>query len=92
MSSTTNVLIKTLTPTIRKIAEGGKVDGMIQAIKNEQAGKLNLLENETVEVMITTESDGREYVSMVILSDKTIEKIILSMPLSDMIVKLIEKM
>lgn len=93
MNATTAILIKTLTPTVQKLAESGKIDGIIQAIKAEQAKQLNLMENETVEIMITTEDDGREYMSLVILyNNSTIQKVLRSMPVGELIVELLKKM
>lgn len=84
------LLVKSLTPTIRKFAESGKLDGFFQHIKKEASKNLNLLEEETVEIMITTEDDQREYVSLVILyNGKMVEKVLNTMPLADMITQLL---
>ena len=93
MNVTTAILIKTLTPTVQKLAESGNIDGLIQAVKDEQAKQLDLSDNETVEIMITTESDGKEYVSLVILyNNSTVQKVLSSMPVGDLIVELLKKM
>lgn len=89
MSSTAGMIIKTFAPTIRKLAEGGKIDGFFRSIKEEHAKNLN--EGETVEIMITTEDDGREYVSLVVFSGGVVSQIVTSMPLSEMVIKLLEQ-
>jgi len=91
MSSTAGMIIKTFAPTIRKLAEGGKIDGFFRSIKEEHAKNLNLNEGETVEIMITTEDDGREYVSLVVFSGGVVSQIVTSMPLSEMVIKLLEQ-
>ena len=92
MNSTAGILVKTFSPTVRKLAENGKIDGFFRSIKEEHASKEELSDGESVEIMITTEDDCREYVSLVILSGGTISKIITSMPLSEMIIKLLEQL
>ena len=93
MNPTTALLVKTLTPTVNKLAESGKIDGIIQAIKDEQAKQLNLMENETVEIMITTEADGKEYMSLIILyNNSTVQKVLKSMPVGELLVELLKKM
>ena len=93
MNATTAILIKTLTPTVQKLAESGKIDGLIQAVKDEQAKQLDLSYNETVEIMITTESGGKEYVSLVILyNNSTIKEVLRSIPVGELIVELLEKL
>lgn len=84
------LLVKTLTPTITKFAESGKLDGFFKHIKSEAAKDLNLLDSESVEIMITTEADDREYVSLVILENgSTVGKVLRTMPLADMIIQLL---
>lgn len=89
---TANLIVKTFAPTIKKIAEGGKIDGFFQSIKKERTEGLYLMEGETVEIMITTEEDGKEYVSLVILYDgQTIQKVLTQIPLSEMIIQILSK-
>lgn len=86
------MVLKTLTPTVKKFAESGKLDGFFQTIKAEAAKGIELSEGESVEIMITTETDGREYISIVVLSEgPTIKSILQSMPLSDMINLILSK-
>lgn len=85
------ILLKTLTPTVRKFAESGKLDGFFQHIKSEAAKNISLSDDETVEIIISTESDYREHVSLVIFNSAgmCIKKVIETIPLSDMILKLL---
>lgn len=86
------MVLKTLTPTVKKFAESGKLDGFFQTIKAEASKGIELSEGESVEIMITTETDGREYISIVVLSEgPTIKSVIQSMPLSDMINLILSK-
>lgn len=86
------MVLKTLTPTVKKFAESGKLDGFFQTIKAEAARGIELSEGESVEIMITTETDGREYISIVVLSEgPTIKNVLQSMPLSDMINLILSK-
>lgn len=86
------MVLKTLTPTVKKFAESGKLDGFFQTIKAEASKGIELSEGESVEIMITTETDGREYISIVVLSEgPTIKNVLQSMPLSDMINLILSK-
>ena len=86
------MVLKTLSPTVKKFAESGKLDGFFQTIKAEAAKGIELSEGESVEIMITTEKDGREYISIVVLSEgPTIKNVLQSMPLSDMINLILSK-
>lgn len=86
------MVLKTLTPTVQKFAESGKLDGFFQTIKAEAAKNTELAEGESVEIILTTEDDGREYISIVVLAEgPTIKTVLQSMPLSDMILQLLSK-
>lgn len=63
-----NVIVKTLLrsvmPTVQKFVESGKIDTLFRELKHRYAECLSDPEN-SVEILITTEDDGLEYVSVV---------------------------
>ena len=66
-----NILVKTLLksvmPTVQKFVDSGKIDTLFQELKARFADRLQNKEN-TVEILITTEEDGLEYVNVVELN------------------------
>lgn len=66
-----NVIVKTLLrsviPTVQKFVESGKIDTLFRELKQRYAECLSDSEN-SVEILITTEDDGLEYVSVVELN------------------------
>lgn len=89
------MLVKTLAPAISKLAEQGKIDGFIRHLKTESSKYVNLLEGQSVEVMITTEAIADntliEYISLVVFdsNEKRVVNIINSKPIGEMIVDLL---
>lgn len=63
-----NILVKTLMksvmPTVQKFVDSGKIDTLFLELKARFADRLQNEEN-TVEILITTEEDGLEYVNVV---------------------------
>ena len=63
-----NLLVKTLLksvmPTVQKFVDNGKIDTLFRELKARFADRLQNKEN-TVEILITTEEDGLEYVNVV---------------------------
>lgn len=63
-----NILVKTLLksvmPTVQKFVDSGKIDTLFRELKARFADRLQNEEN-TVEILITTEEDGLEYVNVV---------------------------
>ena len=90
-----SMLVKTLSPAISKLAENGKIDGFIRHLKTESSKYVELLEGQSVEVMITTEAGHNntlvEYISLVVFdsNDNRVVKIINSKPVGEMIVDLL---
>lgn len=88
-----NVLVKTLLksvmPTVTKFVESGKIDTLFRELKSRFADRLRDSENSTVEILITTEDDGLEYVSFVELGrDLRIKQVIYQQRLSELITTL----
>ena len=88
-----NVLMKTLLksvmPTVTKFVESGKIDALFRELKSRLADRLRDSENSTVEILITTEDDGLEYVSFVELGrDLRIKQVIDQQRLSELITTL----
>lgn len=85
-----NVLVKTLLksvmPTVTKFVESGKIDTLFRELKSRFADRLIDSENSTVEILITTEDDGLEYVSFVELGrDLRIKQVIHQQRLSELV-------
>lgn len=63
-----NILVKTLLksvmPTVQKFVDSGKIDTLFRELKARFIDRLQDEEN-TVEILITTEEDGLEYVNVV---------------------------
>lgn len=51
-------------PTVQKFVDSGKIDTLFRELKSRFANRLQNEEN-TVEILITTEEDGLEYVNVV---------------------------
>lgn len=85
-----NVLVKTLLksvmPTVTKFVESGKIDTLFRELKSRFADRLRDSENSTVEILITTEDDGLEYVSFVELGrDLRIKQVMHQQRLSELV-------
>lgn len=85
-----NALVKTLLrsvmPTVQKFVDSGKIDTIFRELKQRYSECLSDPENST-EILITTEDDGLEYVSVVELDpvELHIVKIMDQQRLSDLI-------
>lgn len=68
-----NLLVKTLLksvmPTVQKFVDSGKIDTLFRELKARFADRMQD-EGNTVEILITTEEDGLEYVNVVELDQK----------------------
>ena len=79
-------LLKTFSPSITKLLEGGKIDAIIQQAKKEYSERCNLYPGESMEVLISTEEDGREYVNLVVMDGSMyINKVVFQQPLADFV-------
>lgn len=88
-----NILVKTLLksvmPTVTKFVESGKIDALLQEFKTRFADRLQDPENNSVEILITTEEDGLEYVNVVELDPELrIRHVMDQQRLSDLITTL----
>lgn len=82
-------LLKSLMPTVRKLVDGGKVDGFIRSLKERYSEGEDLMAGESVEILLTTEIDGCEYANLVVLTpERTIRKLISQQRLSELITSL----
>lgn len=91
-----SIILKTMLnsflPTVNNLIESGKIDSYIQAAKDEYAQQLNLQDDESLEVLVSTETDGKEYFNLVVIDKELhITKIVLQQPLTDFIKQLIAK-
>lgn len=87
-----NLLVKTLLksvmPTVQKFVDSGKIDTLFRELKARFADRLQNEEN-TVEILITTEEDGLEYVNVVELDPELrIRQVMDQQRLSDLITTL----
>ena len=92
-----SMLVKSLAPTISNLAQNGKIDGFIKHLKDENSKYVELMDSESVEIMVTSEEKPDceegvtvEYVSLVVFDseDKKVVKVLNSRPIGDMIVSL----
>lgn len=85
-NSALSTIVRMFGPTLNKFLDSGKVDQMIQDAKRKASDNVQLCDDESVEVMITTEADGKEYLSAVIMdNDRHIVKILYSSTLNEFI-------
>lgn len=81
-------ILKTFRPKVENVIKSGKVDKFIQNMKKDY----DLEVDETAEILITTETDGMEYLNIVAINqDLKITKILLQKKLTDTILSLFEK-
>lgn len=85
-------LLKSAMPTVSKLVGSGKIDAFIRSIKDEYIEKTSLQDNESVEILVTTEADGLEYLNVVIMdSDCRITEVLAQSKLSEIIIHLLEQ-
>lgn len=86
-----NILIKQLIPIAKPYIENGQVDRFIEEFKSEsiKKNKVVLQENQSAEIIFTGEKNGKTYASIVVMAKKEILIIVESIPLSDLILKII---
>jgi hypothetical protein len=79
------LIIKQFLPIISKFIKDIEVDEFIQKVKHFDSVELN--KNESVEIFISTESDNKEYVSIVLFNNETksIVKVLFQQKLNDFI-------
>lgn len=83
-----NTLLKSIMPTVKKFVESGKIDDLFRELKSRYKDSLRDQEN-SVEIMITTEQDGLEYVSVVEMTgDLRIERVMFQQRLSGLVTTL----
>lgn len=87
-----NILVKTLLksvmPTVQNFVDSGKIDTLFRELKARFSDRLQDEEN-TVEIIITSEEDGLEYVNVVELDPELrILKVMDQQRLSDLITTL----
>ena len=79
-------LLKSVMPTVTKFVESGKIDALFRELKARFDDRLKDSENSTVEILITTEDDGLEYVSFVELGrDLRIKQVMHQQRLSELV-------
>lgn len=84
-----NALVKTLLrsvmPTVQKFVDSGKIDTLFRELKERYKPYLST-QNNTVEILVTTEEDGLEYVNMVEMDlDLRVTQVLGQQRLSDLI-------
>lgn len=86
-------LVKAAMPTVEKIVSSGKIDSMIQGLKQSYREAVDLGPDESIEVLLTSEADGCEYLNVVIMNkNMTIsDNILYQRKLSDAIVSLLNE-
>lgn len=87
-------IVRQLIPIAKPYIENGSIEVFIDELKvNSLKNKgIDLTENQTAEIIITNEKDKKNHVSIIVLEDMQIKQIIESMPLSDLILKLLNSL
>lgn len=88
-----NVLMKTLLrsvmPSVQKFVDGGKIDTLFQELKSKYNDSRRN-DAASVEILITTEADGNEYVNIVELEpDLRVSQVMEQQRLSELITTLL---
>lgn len=87
----TKMLLRSVMPTVQKFVESGKIDTIFQELKSQYSVFVDDPDS-SVEILITTESDGVEYVNVVVLTkDLHITKLLYQQQLSGLITDLFTK-
>lgn len=81
-------IIRKFIPQVREYCTNGKLDEVIREFKTVVAAKHN---RKQCDALITSEADGREYVSFVIIGDDLKIEILEQMPLSLFVATMVEK-
>ena len=61
-------LLKSVMPTVQKFVESGQINSLFQELKTRYSKQANMAEGDSVEILITTESDGNEYANIVVFN------------------------
>lgn len=84
-------LVKAAIPTVEKIVTGGKIDNMLRQLKQSYRDRLELYEGDNVEILVSSELDGCEYLNIVILdAGMRIKDVLYQQKLSEAIIKLLK--
>lgn len=93
MEGNSNILVRTLLksvmPTVNRFVESGKIDTFLQELKLRYSSQANMAQGESVEILITTEEDGKEYANIVLFgADMQVKEVILQQRLSELLTAL----
>ena len=87
----TKMLLRSAMPTVQKFVESGKIDAIFRELKSQYQVFVDDTDS-SVEILITTESDGVEYVNVVSLTkDLRVTKLLYQQQLSELITDLFTK-
>ena len=85
-------LVKAAIPTVEKIVTGGKIDNMLRQLKQSYRDSVYLYEGESIEILVSSENDGCEYLDIVILdAEMRIKKVLYQQKLSEAIINLLKE-
>lgn len=85
-------LVKAAIPTVEKIVTGGKIDNMLRQLKQSYRDSVYLYDGESIEILVSSEVDGCEYLSIVIIdADMRIKKVLYQQKLSEAIINLLKE-
>ena len=90
MESNGNILVRTLLksvmPTVNRFVESGKIDTFLQELKLRYSSQANMAQGDSVEILITTEEDGKEYANIVLFgADMKVKEVIVQQRLSELL-------
>lgn len=83
-------LLKSVMPSVTKFVSDGKLDNLMQELKHKYADRVELQESESIEILITTESDGLEYANIIVMNSDNLQitKLLAQQKLSEIITAL----
>lgn len=85
-------LLKSVMPTVNRFVESGKIDIFLQELKLRYSSQANMVQGESVEILITTEEDGKEYANIVLFgADMRVKEVIVQQRLSELLTALFNK-
>lgn len=91
-----NILMQSLLnaaiPTVEKLVGSGKIDIMLQDLKEHYRNLADLEDNESVEIILSTEADGCEYLNIVVIdAEMRIRNVMYQRKLQDAIIQLLKQ-
>ena len=86
-------LVNAAIPMVEKLVNSGRIDQMLRSLKDSYREKHSLGPDESIEILVSSEADGCEYLNVVIINEEMTIKdnILYQRKLSDAIISLLKE-